>query len=86
MLVVMHYDWFGSKEKLDKWKTAWKKACKETDGISSCKHYTPHQARYHYSWVMEIDSYDRIMEAMGKMPERDRNDLTHSILEIYSES
>ena len=87
MLVVMNYDWFGTNAELDKWKTAWKKVCTDTKGITSCKNYTSHQARYHFSWIMEMDSYDRIMEAMSKMPmERDRNVLTHSVLEIFVES
>ena len=86
MLVVLHYDWFGSKEALYKWDAAWAKACKDIEGISSCKKYTSHQARYHYSWIMKMDSYDRIMEALDKMPERDRNALTHSVLEIFTES
>jgi hypothetical protein len=87
MLVVMYYDWFGTDEDLEKWKTAWKKACDDTKGITSCKHYTPHQARYHFAWIMKVDSYGSVMEAIGKMPiKRDRNALTHSVLEIFRES
>jgi hypothetical protein len=81
----MYFDWFGTPEALEKWTTAWKKACKETAGIKSTKLYTSHQARYHYSWIMEMDSYDNMMEAMTKMPERDRKDLTHAVIEVFTE-
>ena len=83
----MYYDWFGTKEAFDKWTNAWKKACNDTKGITSCKHYTSHQARYHYAWIMEVNSYDNAMEAMSKMTiERDRNALTHAIFEVFTES
>jgi len=87
MLVIMYYDWFGTKEALEDWKKHWKKACKDTEGVKSCKHYTSHQARYHYAWIMEVDSYDDVMKAMGKMTiERDRNALTHAVMEIFAEA
>lgn len=83
----MYYDWFGTVKALDEWKTAWEKACKDTERITSCKHYTSHQARYHYAYIMKMDSYDGVMEAMGKMTiKRDRNANTHTVLEIFSES
>jgi hypothetical protein len=85
MLVVMYYDWFGTPEAMEKWNTAWKKACDETKGMKSVKLYTSHQARYHYAWIMEMDSYDNIMQAMTKMPERDRNALTHAVMEVFTE-
>ena len=81
----MYYDWFGTPEALEKWNTAWKKACSETKGIKSVKHYTSHQARYHYAWIMEMDSYDNLMKVMPKMPERDRSALTHAVMEIFNE-
>jgi hypothetical protein len=87
MLVILYYDWFGTTEALDEWKTAWEKACTDTEGIKKCKHYTSHQARYHYAYIMKMDSYDNVMEAMGKMTiKRDRNVSTHTVLEIFSES
>ena len=87
MLVILYYDWFGTTKALDEWKTAWEKACTDTEGIKKCKHYTSHQARYHYAYIMKMDSYDNVMEAMDKMTiERDRSAMTHSVLEILTES
>ena len=87
MIVIMYYDWFGTKEALKTWNDEWQKVCKAVEGIKSCKHYTSHQARYHYAWIMEVSSYNDIMEAMGKMTiERDRNALTHAVMEIFTES
>lgn len=82
----MYYDWFGTKESLEEWKADWENACKKA-GIKSCKHYTSHQARYHYAYIMKMDAYDDVMKAMGHMTiERDRNVATHTVLEIFSES
>jgi len=87
MLVILYYDWFGTTKALDEWKTAWEKACTDTKGITKCKHYTSHQARYHYAYIMKMESYDNVMEAMGKMTiERDRAALTHTVLEVLTES
>jgi hypothetical protein len=87
MLLIMYYDWFGTDESLEKWKTEWKEACDDTEGITSCKHYTSHQARYHFAWVIEVDSYNRLMEAMAKMTTtRDRNVLAHASIEVLAES
>jgi hypothetical protein len=49
------------------------------------KLYTPHQARYHYAWIIETDSYEAVMAAMTKMPPRNRNELTHSVVEVFTE-
>jgi len=70
---------------LEKNKEAWHKACKETKGVKSTKLYTFHQARYHYAWITEADSYGALMEANSKMPTRDRNAMTHAIIEVFTE-
>ena len=68
MMVITYFDWFGTPEALEKWNKAWEKACQETKGIKSTKLYTSHQARYHFAWITETDSYDAIMEANRKFP------------------
>ena len=85
MLVVTYFDWFGTPEDLEKHKETYIKVCEEIEGIKSTKLYTSHQARYHYAWITKTKSYDLMMEAMGKMPPRDRNVLTHAILEVFTE-
>ena len=85
MIVITYFDWFGTPEDLEKNKEAWKKACEETEGIKSTKLYTSHQARYHYAWITKTESYDKIMEAWAKLPPRDRNAMTHAVIEAFSE-
>ncbi len=84
MIVITYFDWFGTPEDLEKHKKAWTKACEEIEGIKSTKLYTSHQARYHYAWITKTKSYDLIMDAMGKMPTRDRNVMTHAVLEVFT--
>ena len=85
MLIIMYTDWFGTQERLEERKKEFLKACKETEGIKSAKFYMPHQARYHYAWIIKADSYDSLMEAMQKMTPRDRNEETHASIEVFSE-
>ncbi len=85
MIVITYFDWFGAPEDLEKVKEAWTKACKETAGIKSTKLYTSHQARYHYAWITEADTYDAVMKANQKMPPRDRKVMTHAVTEIFTE-
>jgi hypothetical protein len=85
MLIIMNIDWFGTPEGFEKYKKDWQKACKETKGIKSTKLYTSHQARYHYSWVTEADSYEAFMSTNRAMPPRNRKDLTHVNVEVFTE-
>jgi hypothetical protein len=85
MIVINYFDWFGTPEELEKLNEAWKKICEEADEIKSTKLYTSHQARYHYAWIIKTDSYDAVLEANSKMPPRDRNKLTHAVLEVFTE-
>ncbi len=86
MIVIGYWDWFGTPEEFEEHQTAWKKAAKEVPGIKSTKLYSPHQARYHYAWITEADSYDSVLKALAKMPKRDRNSLTHQVAEIFTET
>jgi len=81
----MSMDWFGTPEGFEKFKKDFQKTCKETKGIKSTKLYTSHQARYHYSWITECDSYEAIMEVNRKLPPRNRNEMTHAVLEVFTE-
>lgn len=88
MILIRYFDWFGTNEELEKEKEAWIKGCKETEGIKSIKLCTSYQARYHYAWIIETDSYDRLQEANArarKINPRDRNILTHTVVEIFDE-
>ena len=89
MLTIRYFDFFGEPEDFEKFKKARKEAC---DGIKGVKHlgtYSSHQARYHYAWIEEWDSYDRGPDISSKFREivgpRDRSRVTHTIIEIFTE-
>ena len=91
MLVITYFDWFGEPEDFEKFKNARKEVCA---GIKGAKHlgtYASHQAKYHYAFIEEYDSYDRRAEISSKVWEklgssRDRNVITHSSSEIFTEA
>jgi hypothetical protein len=85
MLLISYFDFFGEEAELKKWDKEWKKASKETDGIKFMGRYASHQARYHWCYIFETDSYDKMMEAYGKIPlERNYNVITHNIVEAFN--
>jgi hypothetical protein len=49
------------------------------------KLYTSHQARHHYARITNTEYYDKLMEAWGKMLPRDRNVMTHAVIEVFTE-
>jgi len=85
VILITYLDWFGTPEDFEKFKEAWQKACEETEGVKSTKLYTSHQARYHYAWITKADSYGALLEANSKMPTRDRNVMTHAVIEVFTE-
>ena len=88
MLVVLYFDWFGKPEDFEKFKNARKEACEKVEGAKHLGTYTSHQARYHYAWIEEWDSYDRLRDIgelfHEKTGPRDRNVVTHAIIEVFS--
>jgi len=89
MLVITYMDWFGKPEEWEKWKKARKEACAEVEGAKHLGTYISHQARYHYAFIEDWDSYDRQREIGAKLQEkvgpRDRNKMTHASVEVFSE-
>lgn len=89
MLVVTYFDWFGTSEDFEELKKVRKEVCEGIDGVKHLGAYMSHQARYHYAWIEEWDSYDRAIDISSKLTEklgpRDRNVVTHAITEIFTE-
>jgi hypothetical protein len=87
MLVIIYYDWFGTKEGLDAWKENWEKACSENEEVKSCKHYSPNQQKWHWAYIMEVDCYETVSDvAKQSANERDYSTLTHSEIEVFREA
>ena len=68
---------------------ATKKACEDTEGIKFKGSYVPHQVRYHYAFVYKCDDYGKMGEVNRKVQKtfpRDRNQMTHAIIEVMTEA
>ena len=79
--VAVYFDWKGTNdEKI-------KKACDENDDIEYKGLYAPHQGKYHWVRYLEVKDYFEWMSYMGsKTPPRDRKNLTHSEIEVFTEA
>jgi len=88
MLVILYFDYFGKQEDFEKLKKVRKEVCDKIEGVNHLGTYTSHQARYHYAFIEEWDSYDRMNDIGPKveaiMGPRDRNVMSHAIIEIFS--
>ncbi len=89
VLMITYYDWFGTPEDHTKFVEATKKACEDTEGIKFKGSYVPHQVRYHYAFVFKCDGYGKQGEVNQKVQKtfpRDRNQMTHAIVEVMTEA
>jgi hypothetical protein len=88
MLVIVYFDWFGKHEDFERYKKAREKACAEIEGVKHLGTYASHQARYHYAFIEEWNSYDRRREISQKLTNiygpRDRSILTHASFEVFT--
>jgi hypothetical protein len=89
VLVIVYFDYFGKPEDFEKLKKVRKEVCAGIEGVKHLGTYASHQARYHYAFIEEWDSYDRMSDIGPKVREkvgpRDRNVMTHAIIEVFSE-
>lgn len=90
MLIIAYFDWFGKPEDFEEFKKARKEACDEIEGVEHLGTYSSHQAKYHYAFIEEMDSYDRRAEISkrfrDKVGPRDRKRMTHVSAEIFTEA
>lgn len=88
MLVILYFDYFGKQEDFEKLKKVRKEVCDKINGVKHLGTYTSHQVRYHYAFIEEWDSYDRMSDIGPKVEEimgpRDRNVMSHAIIEVFS--
>ncbi len=85
MILTVSIDYYGDDAGLKKWDEAYKKSCAETAEIKYKGRYSSHQARYHWVYFFEADSYDKLPEAWGKITiVRDRKLLSHAVIEAFN--
>lgn len=84
MIVLLYIDWFGTAEELKEFEEKLKAACAEVGGIEYKGRYAPHNRKYHFVYLFEVESYQKLLEAGEKMPPRDYKKLTHGEFEILA--
>jgi len=84
VIVLLYFDWFGTAEELKKSEEKLTAACAELDGVEYKGRYAPDNRKYHFVWLFEVESYDKLLEVLTgpKAPPRDYKKLTHGTFEI----
>ena len=67
LLILQHFEWFGTEEELKAYDESWKKACDATDGVEFKGRYSPHTRRFHWTYLFKADGYDKFDEADKKV-------------------
>lgn len=84
MIVLLYFDWFGTTEELEELEEKLITAFTQADGVEYRGRYAPDNRKFHFVYVFEVESYDRLMEVLTgpEMPPRDYGKLTHGTFEI----
>ena len=84
MIVLLYFDWFGTAKELKEFEEKMTAACAEAKGVGYKGRYAPDSRKFHFVYMFEVESYDRLFEVlMGpKMPPRDYKKLTHGTFEV----
>ena len=84
MIVLLYFDWFGSAEELKELEEKLIAAFAQTDGVEYKGRYAPDNRKFHFVWVYEVVSYEKLLEVLTgpEMPPRDYKKLTHGVFEV----
>lgn len=84
MIVLLYFDWFGTAGELKALEEGLKIACAEAEGVEYKGRYAPDNRKFHFVYMFEVESYDRLFEVLTgpEMPPRDYTKLTHGTFEI----
>jgi len=84
VIVLLYFDWFGTAEELKESEEKLIAACAEVDGVEYKGRYAPDNRKFHFVWVYEVKSYEKLLEVLTgpEMPPRDYKKLTHGTFEI----
>ena len=85
MMVLVHFDWAGTQEELEKYTAAVKKAYDSTPGTKFLGRLIPWNKKYHYTHFMEVKDLPTMQEAGRKVDyKRDYKVMTHGEYDIFS--
>lgn len=81
MIILIYFDWTGSRKELKDWNERIIESCKNI-GVKYMGLYGPHNKKWNYVSIFESESYDKFLE-MGKKVIRSTS-MPHHISEILS--
>jgi hypothetical protein len=82
MIILVHFDWTGSRKALMKWNQEFKEACEKYD-INFKDLHIPLGHKFNFTWVLESESGDRYMEITSSLTRPQA--MTHVITEFLVE-
>ena len=84
MIVLLYFDWFGTAEDLEELEEKMMPVLTQADGAEYRGRYAPDNRKFHFVYVFEVESYDKLMEVLTgpEMPPRDYRKLTHGTFEV----
>ena len=82
MLVLLYFDWFGTAEELKEGEEKMAATCAKVDGVEYKGRYYPHNRKYHFVYLFEVESFQKLLETVGAKTPRDYKKLTHGEFEI----
>jgi hypothetical protein len=86
LLILQHFEWFGTEEELKAYDESWKKFCDTVDGVELKGRYMPDTRRFHWTYLIKADSYDKFVEAGVKVPMPDRRKIPSIVNDLYYEA
>ena len=84
MIILTHFDWYGTAEKLKKFDEAWKKNCEKHEDSTFMGRYGPWNKKYHWTLftkVKDISTWQKLND--GFEFERNYTELSHLVLDVY---
>ena len=82
MLVLLYFDWAGSRKDLKEWKERIVQSCDET-GVEYRGMYGSMNEKWNYVAIFGVTSYDEFMKMSRKVPKRPL--MTHYITTLLLE-
>jgi hypothetical protein len=85
LLVLMHFDFFGTTEELEGIDDSMKKACEKTDGVAYLGRFGPRCKKYHWTRLFKVDhlnAFDAIWSNIDYI--KDPKIMGHAEEEFYN--
>ena len=85
MMVLEHFDWLGTREELEKYTAAVKKACEAVGGVEFKGLLSPWNKKYNYTFFFEAKDLKTWLEVPDRLVwTRDYKIVPHEEVDIYA--